>query len=128
VSSVISLGDQFLCVPNQRLWTLLDFAQQSAASLESLSQVAADRLGPEDRLAAAFREERDGFYTGAVIDLDEILIGPGDRGRFVTLLDEATDRLVREQVFTEYGREWVATEIRALRDRLAKAGESAVDA
>lgn len=96
--------------------------------LESLSRVAADRLGPEDRLAAAFREERDGFQMGAVIDLDNILTEPGDPGQFVQLLDQATDRLLLEQVFTEYGREWVASEIRSLRDRLAEADPPADDA
>jgi hypothetical protein len=96
--------------------------------LESLSQVAADRLGPDDRLAAAFREARDGFHMGTVIYLDGILTEPGDPGQFVRLLDQATDRLLREQAFTEYGREWVATEIRALRDRLAEADPPAADA
>jgi hypothetical protein len=96
--------------------------------LEALSHVVSGRLGADGRLAAALREERDGFYTGAVIYLDDILTEPGDRAQFVQLLDEATDRLVREQVFTEYGREWVATEVRVLRDRLASADQSATDA
>ena len=96
--------------------------------LESSSRVAGDRLGPDDRLAAAFREERDGVQMGEVIDLDGILTEPGDPGQFVQLLDQATDRLLREQVLTEYGREWVATEIRALRDRLAEADPPAADA
>ncbi len=98
------------------------------AYLEALAQIAAERFGADDRLAAAFGEERDGFFTGKVVFLDDILTEAGDQGRFIGLLDAATDKLLQEQVFTDHGREWVATVIRALRGRLVQADPAAADA
>ncbi|WP_148594917.1 hypothetical protein [Aquisphaera giovannonii] len=89
------------------------------AYLETLARIAAERLGPGDPMAIALSDESDGFFTGKVVFVDDILHRPGDRQRFVPLLDAATDQLLREDVFTDYGRRWVATIVQSLRDRLA---------
>ena len=94
--------------------------------VETLAQLAADRFGPDDRLATALREERKFFYTGKVVFLHEILTGPVDRLRFAGLLDAATDEILRDQTFTDYGCRWIDVTIRRLRDRIAAADRSDV--
>lgn len=89
------------------------------AYAEALAAQAAARLGPEAPLSVFFREERDGFYGGKVLFLDEWLTGAAGRGVFLELLDAATGQLLREGAFTEYGREWVASVVSGLRARIA---------
>jgi hypothetical protein len=103
-----------------------DFAGESfsgtngavTAYVESLAAHAASRFGPNDPLAVFFRDERDGFFPGKFVFLDEILVNTDDRKRFLTLLDAATEQLLIEGAFTDYGREWVATVVTALRNRI----------
>jgi hypothetical protein len=89
------------------------------AYVEALATQAAARFGPDDALAAFFREERERFFTGKVVFLDELLAGPAVRGRFLEVLDAATEQLLQEGVFTEYGREWVESVMERLRGRIA---------
>lgn len=89
------------------------------AYVEALAAEAAARLGPDDPLAVHLRAERDGFYGGKLLVLDDWLADAAGRERFVGLLDAATDRLARQGAFTEYGRAWVATAVAALRARVA---------
>ncbi len=89
------------------------------AYLEALAEQAAARFGPDDLLAAFFRDERDTFHTGKIVFLDKLLAVPQARGRLVELFDAATEQLLREGAFTDYGREWVEAVMRPLRSRLA---------
>lgn len=89
------------------------------AYLEALTAQAVARFGPDDALAAFFRDEREGFFMGKVVFLDEILGGTGVRGRFVEVLDAATEQLLRDGTFTEYGQEWVRSVVAHLRSRIA---------
>ena len=85
----------------------------------ALADLAADRLGPTHPLAEYLADQRDGFHTGAIVRLDDWLDQPADRRQFLELLDAATDRIKREGSFTEYGREWIATTVADLRERIA---------
>ncbi len=76
-------------------------------------------LGPDAPLAVFFQDERDGFYGGKIVFLDEWLADAASRGCFLELLDAATEQLLREGAFTEYGREWVVSVVAALRARVA---------
>jgi hypothetical protein len=88
------------------------------AYVEALAAQAAARFGPDDPISVYFQEERDGFYGGKILILDEWLADCGGRKRFIELLDAATEQLLREGEFTEYGREWVATVVASLRCRI----------
>jgi hypothetical protein len=67
-------------------------------------------------------EQRDSFSMGRVLNLDEWLADATSRGRFLGLLDAATEQLLREGAFTEYGREWVESVVASLRARVAAGG------
>jgi hypothetical protein len=88
--------------------------------LEALAAQATARFGPDDPLATFFREERDDFFGGKVVFLDEWLGDTTGRGRFLEVLDAATERLLEDGAFTEYGREWVASVVGQLRARVAR--------
>lgn len=92
------------------------------AYAEALAAQAATRLGPDHPLAVHFREERDGFYGGKFLFLDEWLTDAAGRERFLVLLDAATEQLLREGAFSEYGREWVACVMAAVRAKIAAGG------
>jgi hypothetical protein len=89
------------------------------AYAEALAVQAAARLGPDHPLSIHFREERDGFYGGKILFLDEWLADAAGRERFLELLDAATEQLLREGAFTEYGLEWVGSVVADLRARIA---------
>ena len=89
------------------------------AYVEALAEQAAARLGPDDPLTTFFRDERDTFHTGKIVFLDKPLAVPETRSRLVELFDGATERLLREGAFTDYGRQWVESTMRPLRARLA---------
>ena len=90
------------------------------AYVEVFAAQAAARLGADAPLAAFFRDERDGFFNGKVVDLDEWLADCVSRERFLKLLDAATEQLLREDMLTEYGREWVASVVAKLRAQVAR--------
>jgi hypothetical protein len=85
----------------------------------SLSVQATARFGPDDPLAAFFRHERESFFMGTVVVLDEWLGDDTCRERFLEILDAATDQLLREGGFSEYGREWVVAVAAGLRAKIA---------
>jgi hypothetical protein len=89
------------------------------AYVESLAAHAAARFGLDDPLAAFFRDEREGFFMGAVVVLDKWLKDEAGRERFLEILDAATDQLLREGGFSEYGREWVVAVAAGLRAEIA---------
>ena len=91
------------------------------AYVEALAEQAAARFGPDAPLAAFFRDERDAFYTGKIVFLDEFLAVPQFRSQLLEVFDAATEQLLREGAFTDYGREWVESTMRPLRARLAGA-------
>lgn len=94
------------------------------AYVEALAELASGWLGPDAPLAAFLRDERDGFFSGKVVFLDEWVADARGRGQFLELLDAATERLLREGAFTEYGREWVGSVVAALRARIAHGGQA----
>ncbi len=94
------------------------------AYVEALAALAAARLGPDAPLSAFFQEERDGFFGGKVVFLDEWMTEAAGRHRLLELLDAATEQLLREGAFTEYGRVWVGSVVTALRARIAALGSA----
>ena len=89
------------------------------AYVEALAAQAVAQLGPDDPLTRYFQEERDVFQSGWILYLDDWLADAAGRERFLRLLDAATEQLLKDDVFTEYGREWVATVVASLRARVA---------
>jgi hypothetical protein len=89
------------------------------AYAEALAAQATNRLGPDHPLSVYFREEFEGFYGGKILFLDEWLTDSADRERFLELLDAATNQLLQDEVFTDYGRNWVASVVADLRVRIA---------
>jgi hypothetical protein len=87
--------------------------------VEALAAQAATRFGTDSPLTVFFSEERDGFSSGKIVYLDKWLTDAAHRERFLELLDAATEQLLREGAFTEYGREWVASVMTSLRARVA---------
>ena len=94
------------------------------AYVEALAGLAAARFGPDDPLSAFFCDERDAFFTGKIVFLDRFLTSPQSRRRLVELFDGATEQLLREGAFSDYGREWVESTMRPLQARLAGAPEA----
>jgi hypothetical protein len=94
------------------------------AYVETMASTAAVRFDPNDPLTAYLAEQRDSFTMGRVLFLDEWLTDAAGRDRLLELLDAATEQLLREGQFSEYGREWVMSVIVALRARII-AGSSA---
>ena len=90
------------------------------AYIETLAALAAKRLGPDAPLAMFFRNERDRFQMGHVVFLNDRLTDAAGRVQFLDLLDAATEQLLWEEAFTEYGQEWVASVVTELRTRIAE--------
>ena len=89
------------------------------AYVDALATQAAARFGLKDPLAVFFREEHEHFFMGSVVLLDQCLEEFVNRERFLEILDAATDQLLREGAFGEYGREWVASVVASLRTKVA---------
>ena len=81
------------------------------AYVETFAMLAEKRFGGSDPFAIAFRDERELFlYSyGRIVYLDKWLTTTYDRDRFLGLLDETTEEVLRHDGFTEYGRDWVTT-------------------
>ncbi len=92
------------------------------AFLEAMAALAADQYGADDPLAAYLAAERESPARGWTVSLDPWAADATDRGRLLELLDCATERLLREDVFTDYGRAWVSSVVAALRARVAAGG------
>ncbi|MFT3768427.1 MAG: hypothetical protein QM820_23510 [Minicystis sp.] len=91
------------------------------AYVEALAAQAAARFGAADPLVAFLRDEREGFFPGKVVFLDEWLGDDTRRRQYVEILDAATDQLLGEGGFTEHGCVWVQSVVVAqLRARLAR--------
>ena len=93
--------------------------------VESLAAQATARFGPDEPLAAFFRHERETFFMGTVVVLDEWLGDDACRERFLEILDAATDQLLRERGFSEYGREWVVAVAAGLRAKIGSGNDRA---
>ena len=89
------------------------------AYVEVMALEAEFRFGPDDPLTLFIRDERDSFSRGKIVFLDEWLRDVPSRVRVLTVLDAATNQLLREGTFTEYGREWVALVVSKLREQIA---------
>jgi hypothetical protein len=89
------------------------------AYVDSLTVLAAERLGPKAPLTTFFREQQECCFPGRVVFLNDVLIDVDHRAQFLELLDAATEQLLREGAFTEYGQKWVSTEVAALRAKVA---------
>ena len=77
------------------------------AYVDALAVQAIAQFGPGEPLAAFLQRERAGFYNGKVMFLDEWLEDNTSRGRFLEILDAATNQVLSQAGFTELGREWV---------------------
>ena len=86
--------------------------------IEAIGEHAATRFGPDDEIAAFFREAKEGYFTGMIVFLDPLLRDAASRTRFVELLDAATDDLLKQNVWTEMGKTWVSTRIAEFRQHL----------
>jgi hypothetical protein len=93
------------------------------AYLDALAAEAAAQYGATDPLAAFLRAEREPFWMGKVVDLDAALGDAAARGRFLAVLDAATEQLLAAGAFTDSGREWVAAVVGGLRRKIAGTGE-----
>jgi hypothetical protein len=92
------------------------------AYVEAMAEQSAARFGADHPWTRFFNEQRDGFFSGKVVFLDELIRGAPSRADLVELLDLATAELARREVFTEFGRQWVAETIPALRKRIEIGG------
>ncbi|WP_439632185.1 hypothetical protein [Gemmata sp.] len=86
--------------------------------LEALIAQAERQLGTADPLTTFLRDERDGFYMGKVVVIDEPLATTAARQRFLSLMNDASQELLREGPLTDYGSAWLSTEITALCDHI----------
>jgi hypothetical protein len=57
-----------------------------------------------------------------VITANQLGVTSAFGGRYLGLLDAATEQLLREEAFADYGREWVASVVAVLRARIAAGG------
>ena len=89
--------------------------------LEAIGAAAAAQHGADDPLAAFCRWRHEAWFTGQVIVLDEVLTDPAACARFVAAFDAATERLIRDDEFSESGRAWIAAALGPLRARVAAA-------
>lgn len=89
------------------------------AYVVAMAAQATAQYGADAPLSVFFQDEADGFYDSKLLFLDEWLADAASRERFLGLLDAATEQLLREGVFTEYGREWVGSVIADLRTQIA---------
>lgn len=88
------------------------------AYVEAMAAEAAGQFGPDDPLTVFFHQEREQFFTGKVVFLDEWAVELDSRQRLLELLDAATKRLLHSDMLTGYGREWVSVVIAELRDSI----------
>ncbi len=89
------------------------------AYVESLGRQAGALLGSRHPMATFFEAELEGFFPGKIVFLDELLREPGDRQSLLGILDAATKELLGNSSFSEYGQNWVATTMAALRAQIA---------
>lgn len=106
------------CVDDEVYWGTNGAVQ---AYVEALAAQAAVRFGAADPLVVFLRGELEGFFPGKVVFLDEWLGDDTRRRQFVEIVDAATDQLLGEGGFTEYGRAWVQeVMVSQFRARLAR--------
>lgn len=94
------------------------------AYVEAMAAHANSRFGSDDPLAVFLRETVAEYFPGRVVSLDQWVADAPGCGKMLELLDAATEQLLREGAFTDYGREWVATVVTALRERIAGARQA----
>lgn len=105
------------CMDDEVFWGTNGAVQ---AYVETLAAQAAARFGAADPLVVFLRDEWEGFFPGKVVFLDAWLGDDARRTQFVEILDAATDQLLSEGGFTEYGLAWVQSVVVAqFRARLA---------
>ncbi len=87
--------------------------------LEVMAAQADDRLSPDDPPAVFLRDEREQFYRGKVVFLDDRADSVSRRRQLLELVDAATQEMLHSEVFNDYGREWVKSVLAELRASLA---------
>lgn len=87
--------------------------------LETLARRAAQWYGPADPLAAFLHGEREGWFVGKYVFLDEPLAAPADRAKFLAVLGAAEAELLAGDEYSDSGRDWLRTAAAFLRERLA---------
>jgi hypothetical protein len=90
------------------------------AYLEAMEPAARRLFGADDPLVEFLREQREEFFMGQVVFLDQHLEAPGGASRLLRLFDAATADLLESGTFTEYGRTWVTTVVVDLRAKLVQ--------
>ena len=89
------------------------------ALVDAIAEVARRRFGPADSLANFFYRDSGDLFMGRIVDLDEAVIDIASRAHFLHLFDTATEQLLQSDIFSEYGRAWLSSTMRDLRDRVA---------
>ena len=103
-------------VADEVFWGTNGAVEAYAAALAAQARA---RLGPDNPLTIYLQDEWVGFFSGKILFLDEWLADAAGRDQFLELFDAATEQLLRDGTFTDYGREWVGSEMASLRTRIA---------
>jgi len=84
-------------------------------SLETLRDLALDRHAGDPELARFFGDERESFFSGAVVELGPVTANAELRAKTARLFARAMAVLgAPEGGLTDYGRDWVASELARL--------------
>ena len=88
--------------------------------VEAFAAQSAKIHGAENPLSIFFREERDGFYNGNIVFLDDWIADATAKHRFLDVLDLAMHDLLQGTLLTDWGKMWVQTTFRELRESIAE--------
>ena len=90
-----------------------------AAYVEVMAEQAVALFGIDAPITTFLQNERDSFLSGKIVYLDGCIQEAADRERLLMVLDAATAQLLREETFSQYGMQWVASVVGQLRERIA---------
>lgn len=90
------------------------------AYLEQFQQLMAQEPTLDESFKTWLSEWAEIAFTGPVIVLDEVLTTPAQVQQFLALLDAATERLLADDLLTEYGRQFLTESFPELREMVQK--------
>ena len=93
------------------------------AYVEKMAERSAACFGADHPWTQFFREEREGFFPGKVVFLDQLVSDAESRAPLIALLDFATNEILERGTFSDVGRQWIAETISALRSHIAAKAE-----
>ena len=105
MSAAFEFKDTFCWGTNGMIEGYLEWMAQAAVSSNT-----------EPELADWLSDWRDGFFTGAVVMLDDVLTGRERALQFVRLFEDATTELLNADQYTDYGKQWLREEAPKLTD------------